>query len=704
MPQEIDKSKYTILIVDDDEDARLVLKMMVQRDGYQVFEAEDGLQALVRFDEVRPDVVLMDAMMPNMDGFTAAEKILEIPEGKDVPIVMVTALNDDASIQRAFQIGASDYITKPVQVSVMRHRIERLVRTRAAEEELRRIIQDQRFLSRLDRDLGYTLDRQRVLNLAMDVVLRRTGGSSVVVGLLNPSTRRLEKIASIGGSSILNTPIRESELLEGKHEYSPAFGQTGQVVKLTEDDDYIQLVIPLVVEANQEGIIIVDHVMERFLNDSDLQFLQQVGNRAAVTLDKARLYERSKAYNEKLDFLHHISTAISSSLNRADMVEMSTRGLPVLIEGTSAFYCAYDRRRQALEVEANFVVVGMSDKPPEIGTTFDMRNDDFMQYVQERVIPFRLSDPKSPARLRAFAETYGFKSGLVLPLVIEMNLFAIIVMGESRSDRVFSPDELALARSMGDHFTVMIQQSELFNEVKALEEVKSEMINMASHDLKNPLLQVKGYLDLLLKTLDVKLTEQQNEFVHRIQAGITRMNTLLEDILNLERIESHATTQLDNVNLRLTLYEVAEAQRYQAELKNQNFSIELDSTDAFLQGNEVQLQQAFTNFVNNAVKYTPEGGDVYVRSRLEDGEFHFEVQDSGFGIPKDRQDKLFERFYRARTPGTEDIPGTGLGLSLVKSVIERHGGGVWFRSEEGNGSTFGGWLPVDKTANGSSNG
>lgn len=284
---------------------------------------------------------------------------------------------------------------------------------------------------------------------------------------------------------------------------------------------------------------------------------------------------------------------------------------------------------------------------------------------------------------------------MIIPRLEDDKVESLIVVSDSRFERHFNNDEVGLARSLGDHITVMLQQANLFAEIKELEEVKSEMIRMASHDLKNPLLQVKGYLDLLLKTLGDKLSEQQREFATRITSGTDKMNNLLEDILNLERIESHSTTQLDTINLRFTLHQVAEALRPQAELKNQTMSVSIDSDDAYLMGNELQIQQAFNNFINNAIKYTPEAGSVMVRGKVEDGEFRFEVEDTGFGIPKDRQDKLFERFYRARTPGTEDIPGTGLGLSLVKSVVQRHGGDVWFKSQEGKGSIFGIWLPVN---------
>jgi two-component system sensor histidine kinase VicK len=110
------------------------------------------------------------------------------------------------------------------------------------------------------------------------------------------------------------------------------------------------------------------------------------------------------------------------------------------------------------------------------------------------------------------------------------------------------------------------------------------------------------------------------------------------------------------------------------------------------------LRQAFVNLINNAIKYTPENGMIHVRLMQDGARVRFEVQDNGFGISKEKQGKLYQRFYRAREPQTEHITGTGLGLSLVKTVVERHGGEVWVKSELGVGSTFGFWLPIDDSA------
>jgi two-component system, OmpR family, clock-associated histidine kinase SasA len=106
------------------------------------------------------------------------------------------------------------------------------------------------------------------------------------------------------------------------------------------------------------------------------------------------------------------------------------------------------------------------------------------------------------------------------------------------------------------------------------------------------------------------------------------------------------------------------------------------------------LRQAVTNFVNNSIKYTPDEGHIEVRLSTDQTRIMFEVEDNGYGISEERQGRLFQRFYRAREDATEHIPGTGLGLSLVKTVIERHGGKVWVRSALGKGSTFGFSLPL----------
>lgn len=229
--------------------------------------------------------------------------------------------------------------------------------------------------------------------------------------------------------------------------------------------------------------------------------------------------------------------------------------------------------------------------------------------------------------------------------------------------------------------------------MRDLDRLKSHMMRMASHDLKNPLSIIWGYVELIRSDIqegmmpDIKL-------VDGIVRSLNRMEELIEELLNAERLERESRfrdspIQPDQI-IRHSIDEMAEGiQRSQLQLV-ENIGPELPS----LSGDPTQLRQAMVNLLSNAVKYTPEGGVITVHANVDGDRFHFSVEDTGIGIPKSMQGSIFNQLYRAMRPEIEHIEGTGVGLSLVKEIVERHGGQVWFRSEEGQGSIFGFWIPV----------
>ncbi|MBZ0287187.1 MAG: HAMP domain-containing histidine kinase, partial [Anaerolineae bacterium] len=189
----------------------------------------------------------------------------------------------------------------------------------------------------------------------------------------------------------------------------------------------------------------------------------------------------------------------------------------------------------------------------------------------------------------------------------------------------------------------------------------------------------------------------QEEYLDHIRQSANMMKTLIDDLLTLERIESQREGDWQSFGLCGLVSEVVDSARAAAALKNQSVELDCPPDTPSVFGSQTQLRQAISNLVDNAIKYTPEGGTIAVGLELQADRFDFRVSDSGYGISPQRQVRIFERFYRAREPETEHISGTGLGLSLVKTVIERHGGQVWFESTPGEGSTFGFWLPVPST-------
>jgi len=179
-----------------------------------------------------------------------------------------------------------------------------------------------------------------------------------------------------------------------------------------------------------------------------------------------------------------------------------------------------------------------------------------------------------------------------------------------------------------------------------------------------------------------------------IQASHDRMGRMLEDLLDLQQFERDDPLQLEAIQLDCLIDEVIEAFAFQIQDKQHIVTFEHPQKPVEVQAERVQLEHALSNYISNAIKYTPVQGKIVVRVFLDDDHVIFETSDNGIGIPIHAQEKLFKAFYRAKQPGTENIDGTGLGLSLVKSIIIHHGGDVFYRPEPSGGSTFGFWLPT----------
>ena len=217
------------------------------------------------------------------------------------------------------------------------------------------------------------------------------------------------------------------------------------------------------------------------------------------------------------------------------------------------------------------------------------------------------------------------------------------------------------------------------------------MIRIAAHDLRNPLNIISGFSELLLENEDIP-GHERDQIEHIFRAS-GRMQTLVADILSLDRIERLQEGGYDRLNFAELVQQVFETFEVKAEHKT--YSLELPDHPVEVQGDAPQLREAISNFIGNALKYTPDGGSVTVRLTIEGEEAIFDVVDTGYGIPAEVQSRLFEPFFRVKDKETRNIEGTGLGLHLVKNIIERHNGTVFVHSVHGVGSTFGFRLHLD---------
>jgi signal transduction histidine kinase len=231
--------------------------------------------------------------------------------------------------------------------------------------------------------------------------------------------------------------------------------------------------------------------------------------------------------------------------------------------------------------------------------------------------------------------------------------------------------------------------------VRAVNQLKSEFVSLVSHELHTPLTAISGYLDLLLEAHGTQTPAKQQERLEIIKRNTERLVKLIDDLLDLSRIESGKvelrTTALDIIAL---ITEVTSFLQAQLEAKGQHLSFDQTQTIPAVAGDAERVRQILINLLSNAHKYTPQGGQIWVTAHAEDGWVRIEVRDNGIGLWPEEQAHLFDKFFRARQPSGQGVEGTGLGLPITRLLVEMHGGQISVISAPGEGSTFSFTLPV----------
>jgi len=229
--------------------------------------------------------------------------------------------------------------------------------------------------------------------------------------------------------------------------------------------------------------------------------------------------------------------------------------------------------------------------------------------------------------------------------------------------------------------------------LKELDRLKSEMVRMTSHDLKNPLQAAMANVELLREDL---VSIRQVEMLHSIDEidwQLQRMTRIIRGVLDLERVKN-GVMRLESCSPARMIEEAAGELRQFAYSHGVQLNVWLDEKLPYIKCDGEQFKQALVNLIENAIKFTGRGGTVRISAKQREQSVVFEVADNGVGIPIDVQPRIFDRFYRVQRKGTEHITGSGLGLSLVKAVVDNHRGTIWLESTVGIGSTFYISLPV----------
>ncbi len=223
------------------------------------------------------------------------------------------------------------------------------------------------------------------------------------------------------------------------------------------------------------------------------------------------------------------------------------------------------------------------------------------------------------------------------------------------------------------------------DERKRAENRKDEFLGIASHELKTPLTSVKAYMQLIQKEIEKKNDDKLAQYVEKATNNIDKLSQIISDLLDVSRIQSGMLKlSVSRFNFDELLDEVTEGMQY----TSYNHEIYLkQKSGAYVVADRTRLEQVMINFLSNAIKYSPKGGEIIVRADVSEGKLHFSVQDFGIGISDENKKYVFDKYFRVQAP-VEEFSGVGIGLFISSEIIKRHNGEVWVESQEGEGSTF----------------
>jgi len=639
-----------IVIIDGDRETRdRLVEILSAELGYSCLvgqDAQEGLRLLRRRD---PALVVVGDALPSREGLQVLEEIRELHP--HVSTIYTSRDRSASTILRVFRLGARDFLSKPIDRRDVVDGVQRALRPepstqgptdpsrelQAANDELRDRLQELKTVYAIGRAVTSLLDLDQILNRVVEGVTYALRADEGMLMLLDAESDELYLRAAkdVHERSARNLRLEVDDSAAGRAlRQNRPVNLTGDEVKLA-TGYLVKSLLYVPVRAPEQGVIgvlgVANRIRSQRFTARAIAVASALADYAGIAIENARLYREAETERAKLH-------AILGQAEEAILVTDEENRL--LLANAAA--------REALRLE-----------------------------------PTDLEGAQNPPRLDAVVHVTA-----ILDLFAREQDAGRAVHGEATLDsgRIYN----AHLTPVGGVGQVLMLQD--VTHLKELNRVKSEFVAAVSHDMRTPLTSVQGYVDLLAKVGPVN--KKQERFLARIETSIRSITDLIDDLLDIRRIEAELDLEMEACDLRHVIDDVVQRMRPYAEDGGQDLVWRPPVSSLWVRCNPPRIAQALENLVSNAIKYSSPGERVIVTGSEDEGHVVVSVSDEGIGIPREEQPRIFDRFYRGKSEEVAGIRGTGLGLSIVRAVVDKHGGRVWVESQPGAGSTFTFVLPA----------
>lgn len=419
----------------------------------------------------------------------------------------------------------------------------------------------------------------------------------------------------------------------------------------------------------------------------------------------------------ELTTLQAAGVAITSSLDLRYVLDTVALEMTKLLAVESCTLSAWLRTEQTISSIARYSPAGWWD-PKSAAKVQRLSEYPVIQEVLEEQIPeqMTLSQPTLDPAEGAYMRQAGCKTRLLLPMIFKGQVMGLVELEDSRVERIFTPQEIALAQLLANQAAGAIENARLFErleeergllaqrvqertaelsranaELARAARLKDEFLAGMSHELRTPLNAILGSAEILQSGVFGPLNERQLKFSKNIEESGTHLLTLINDLLDLSKIEAgKMELEIGPVSIEGVGEASQRLIKQLAHKKQLQVTQTVNCPGAIMQADERRLKQMLVNLLSNAVKFTPEGGQIGLEMVADEAEqiVHFTVWDTGIGIAPEDMTRLFQPFVQLDSSLARQYAGTGLGLSLVSRMAELHGGGISLESQVGQGSRF----------------